>query len=89
MISTSIHLYLKKIFEYSLKEYLKVVILPCIVFSVLVIIIPYIITVLFPPSFIRLVLVGITSVLLSIIIAYMVILNSSEKGLVKKMINRK
>lgn len=83
------NLYLKKIFEYSLKEYLKVVILPCIVFSVLVIIIPYIITVLFPPSFIRLVLVGITSVLLSIIIAYMVILNSSEKGLVKKMINRK
>lgn len=83
------NLYLKKIFEYSLREYLKVVILPCIVFSVLVIIIPYIITVLFPPSFIRLVLVGITSVLLSIIIAYMVILNSSEKGLVKKMIKRK
>ena len=83
------NLYLKKVFDYSLREYLKVVIMPCACFSILVVIVPIIIIKILPSSFLRLVLVGIISVLVSVITAYWVVLNNSEKGLIKSFIKKK
>lgn len=81
--------YLKKIFPYSLLEYLKVVIYPCILFTLIVPIIPRLLALWLPSSFVRLLVVGIFSIMISCIVAYLVVLNKSEKELILNFINRK
>lgn len=83
------NIYLKKIFTYSIYEYIRKVILPCCMFTVLVPILPFIFMLLFPSSFIRLLTIGITSVIISCIVAYFVVLNQSEKALILNFIKRK
>ena len=83
------NIYLKKIFPYSLSEYVKKVILPCGIFTVLAPILPLLVIHFFPSSFVRLLLVGASSVLVSCIVAYFVVLNQSEKMLLLNFIKRK
>lgn len=77
---------LKRVFDYNIISYLKNVIFPCISFAILSPIIPFIITYLFPSSFIRLVLVSFISLASSIIIAILVILDKSERDMVKSIV---
>lgn len=83
------NIYLKRIFPYSLSEYLKKVILPCVVYTLLAPIAPFTLVLMLPSSFIRLMVVGAVSVLASLLIAYVVVLNQSEKSLILNFIKRK
>ena len=83
------NIYLKKVFPYSLSEYVKEVIWPCGIFTVLAPMPPLIVVQIFPSSFVRLLVVGTLSVIVSCIVAYFVVLNQSEKALVLKLIKQK
>ena len=80
---------LKQVFQYSLKEYLVKVILPCLSFIVLVPVLPYFITLLIPPSFGRLIFTGFTSVAISILVSYYIVLDRSEKDMVLSSIRKR
>ena len=82
------NLCMKKVFTYSIREYLKTVILPCCLFSLFVPILPYFMTLFYSSSFMRLIMVGGTSILLSCIMAYFFIFNKAEKTIVKNFIRR-
>ena len=83
------NIYLKKIFPYSLLEYVRNVILPCSIFTVLAPILPLLIIHSIPSSFARLLIVACLSVIASCIVAYIVVLNQSEKMLLLNFIKRK
>lgn len=83
------NIYLKRIFPYSLSEYFKKVLMPCGIFTLLAPTLPYIATLLLPSTFARLLLVGFLSIFSSCIIAYVVVLEKSEKVLILKFIKRK
>lgn len=83
------NIYLRKIFPYSLLEYFKQVIIPCLLFVILAIVMPLAIVLLYSSSFIRLFFVGLSSVISSCIIAYIFVLNQSEKSIVLNLIRRK
>lgn len=77
---------LKKVFDYNTISYLKKVILPCISFALLSPIIPFIITYFLPSSLFRLVLVTFVSIASSIFIAILIVLDKSEREMVKSML---
>ena len=79
---------LKQVFDYNIISYLKYVILPCVVFAILSPIVPIVITFLFPIGFIRLVLVSVVSVFLSMIIALLVVLDNSEREMLKSVAHK-
>lgn len=83
------NIYLKKMFPYSLFDYLREVIFPCGIYTLLAPLIPLIVVLLLPQSFARLLLVGILSIASSCAITYLVVLNNSEKVLIKNFIKRK
>lgn len=76
------NLLLKRVFDYSIKDYVVKVILPCFYFSVLVPIIPFIISRFLPSSFYRLIITCVLSGILSFIVAYFIILDKVEKEMV-------
>ena len=86
-------LILKHEFPYSIRDYLKSIILPCFLVSLASIIIPIALHYTMASSFIRLVLVAITGVGGVILFAYYFALNAYEKGMVndfvKKTLKRK
>ena len=82
------NLLLKKIFSYSIREYFMKVICPCVIFSVLVPIIPYIVSRELSASFLRLILIGIISVAISIVVSYFIVLDKSEKKVILTFIKR-
>lgn len=82
------NLLLKRVYSYSLQEYCTRVIIPCVVFSVLVPIVPFVIKVFLPPSFIRLLLICIVSVLMTVIVSYFLVLDKSEKDMILSFIKR-
>lgn len=73
------NLLLKRVFSYSLMYYLRKVILPCAIFTILVPILPYATTCILPSSFGRLLAVVAVTVLVSIVVTYYLILDSYEK----------
>lgn len=83
------NIYLKRIFPYSLSEYFRKVIIPCGAYTLLAPIAPFALVLLLSSSFIRLLVVGVVSVLASFLVAYMVVLNQSEKNLILNFIKRK
>lgn len=83
------NIYLKRIFPYSLSEYFKKVIIPCSIFTLLAPALPLIVTLLLPSTFTRLLIVGISSILSSCIVAYVVVLEQPEKALIIKFIKKK
>lgn len=86
-------LILRQEFPYSIKEYLKSIILPCFLVSLVSVIIPIILHYTLASSFIRLVLVAVVGVGGVILSAYCFALNEYEKGMVsdfvKKFLKRK
>ena len=86
-------LILRQEFSYSIKEYLKSVILPCFLVSLVSVIVPIVLRYTIPMSFVRLVLVAVTGVGGVILSAYGFALNAYEKGMVtdfvKKFLKRK
>lgn len=67
-------------------DYARSVFLPCFVFSVLVIILPIIVSLLMRPSFVRLLLLCVVSLICAIIIGYFFVMNKDEQNLAKSMI---
>lgn len=80
---------LKQVYSYKIKEYLGRVMLPCLLFLLIVPVIPYMITTFLASSFIRLLIVAILSILLSIVSAYVFVLDDTERHLVLRFIKRK
>ena len=95
IISQPVSLYLlHNVFVFSYVDYLKGVVLPCILFSLLMPIIPILCHYNMGIGFMRLAVVVIGSVLPSIFLVYFVVLNSKEKDLIlsfvkDKFLNRK
>lgn len=75
-------LILRQEFPYRIKDYLKSIILPCFLVSLVSVIIPIVLYYTMASSFIRLVLVAITGVGGVILSAYYFALNTYEKGMV-------
>ena len=86
-------LILRQEFSYSIKEYLKSVILPCFLVSLVSVIVPIVLRYVMAMSFIRMVLVAVAGVGGVILSAYLFALNAYEKemvtGFVKKFLKRK
>ena len=80
---------LKRIFDYSIREYIKKVVKPCLLFSIIAPILPYIITIIESASFIRLILTTIVSFVSSGYAAYYLVLNNKERQLIIDFINKK
>lgn len=82
----------KSVFEYSIKEYLKMVIMPCLTVTVLLPVVPFLVSKLMAISFSRLVVVCLLDIVLAILIAYAFVLNANEKqmalSIVDKLIKR-
>lgn len=78
----------RKVYEYSIREYLKTVIFPCVIVSVLLPIVPFMITKTMEVSFARLAVVCVADVLLAAAISYNIALDSSEKKMVLALINK-
>ena len=79
---------LRKVFDYNIKAYLKNVIIPCALFAAISPILPYLITVFIPSSFARLILVTFVSIVSSLIVSLCLVLNKSERKLVKSFISK-
>lgn len=88
-INQPVSLYLlRKIFSYPYREYLKAVIIPCLLFSILTPIFPICVHLTMQESFIRLIAVGIISVISSAVISYFFVLSESEKIVMKDLFNK-
>lgn len=83
------NLLLKKVFDYPIKDYTVKVILPCISFLVLVPIVPLAITMLIPSSFYRLIITCLSSLLISFVVAYIVVLDKEEKEMLIGFIRKR
>lgn len=73
---------LKKIFVYSKLEYMKHVLIPCSIFSVIVPCITILPTLFMESSFLRLLLVGVLEIIVSCLVSYLLVLNQQERQLV-------
>lgn len=79
---------LRKIFSYSYREYIKMVIIPCLLFSILTPIIPICTHLMMSESLIRLITVGIVSILSSVLVSYIFVLSDREKILLKDLLQK-
>lgn len=78
----------RNVFEYSIKEYVKAVIIPCAIISVLLPIVPFMITKYMETSFVRLAVVCVLDIMLVISISYAFVLNPSEKDMVLALVKK-
>lgn len=78
---------LHKVFDYSYKDYLRTVIMPCLKLTMLSPIFPLILYFLIPESLIRFFITTITSLIGCSLIAYFFILEKTEKELLKGFVN--
>lgn len=78
----------KQFFDYDVKRYLTKVILPILSITVLSPILPMVIHLSMPESFLRLVCVTLVSVIIIIIYSYFVILSKEERALALAMISK-
>lgn len=80
---------MKKVFPYSLRAYIKSVIIPLAIVSILLPVIPLILKTYLTSSFIRLVLICVSDLTLAICLIYFLVLNKSEKSFVIDFIFKK
>lgn len=80
---------MKKVFAYSMHSYLKSVVIPLAVITILLPIVPYLISIYMATSFLRLFLICILDVILAFCLIWGFVLNDKEKLLVKKFIHKK
>ena len=79
---------LHSMFDYSYRDYLSQVIKPCIIVTFLTPILPYLLTLWLGESFLRLVLVCITDVIVIGLTSYFLALTKTERGMVIQFINK-
>lgn len=77
---------LKRIFEYSYIDYMKEVIIPCAIFTVVVPILPLLISKFFAPCFMRLITNCLLTLVVAVVAAPLGVLNSHEIEIVGKFI---
>ncbi|MBQ0089070.1 MAG: hypothetical protein KBT27_07045, partial [Prevotellaceae bacterium] len=80
---------MKKVFAYSMRAYFKSVVIPLAAITILLPIIPYLISVIMETSFLRLFLICIVDVVLAFCLIWWIVLNSKEQILVKEFIYKK
>lgn len=73
----------REVFDYSYMSYVKDVIIRSAIFTVVISIVPTIINELVPSSFIRLFAICLTTLLISSVATYLIILNNNERNLLK------
>lgn len=76
------------VFHYSYKEYVCNTIMPCIAMTILVPLLPTAITYFMPDSFLRLILVSSSSLVVTVTLLYYCFLDNSEKGIVNSYIKK-
>lgn len=81
--------YLKKVFPFCIRDYIKQVIFPCVSMGIVSLLIPCLSIFFLPSSFIRLTLNFTIGSMVSIIVAYFIVLNNNERDLIRKMIQKK
>ena len=79
-------IYTNKIFYFNLKQYLREVMIPCGIMSLLAPVFPVIVSEFFPESFLRLIISFVSSAAILAISSYFVILRNNEKVFVKQII---
>lgn len=82
-------LFLKKEFDFSIKEYLRVCIYPLIPVVIIVPILPFLTTKLMVPSFLRLLIVAMMVLMSTILLFYFVLLNKAERTRLMLFIGKK
>ena len=80
---------LRRVFPYSYWEYCKKTILPCILYTLLLPLVPFSAHHLIMNSVLRFTVVLLLSILMSLLIFYYIIMDKNEKAVFKKMIIRK
>lgn len=79
-----------KVFPYSYKDYFKRIVYPCFSMTVLVPIVPFLLTRVMNDSFIRLALISIASLIMTAGLLYIAFLSKAEKNMIQQFIrNRK
>lgn len=90
IINQIICLYLlHSLFEFSYLEYLKQIILPCFLISIVLPVLPMVIRINMNESFVRFLSIGFSDIVLALPLIYFIILNKSEKSFVIQYINKK
>lgn len=79
---------LKKIFPYSIRTYIKQVVMPCLILVVLSPILPFLIHQELADGFLRLCLVVIISIITTAILAYFLVLTRGEKDMVMDYVRK-
>lgn len=79
---------LKTIVNYSLRDYISKVIIPIFQVAVLSMILPYFLHSVMPSGIFRFIIISIFSIVETIIIAYMIGTTTSEKEMIKTLINK-
>lgn len=80
---------LHKVFPYSYKEYTVKVIFPCLIFSLIVPIFPFILKQIMTEGLIRLSIITIISLIISLCISWLLVLDTNERIILRKFISRK
>ena len=78
----------RTIFPFSLKEYSKKVIIPCLLSTVLIPLIPVFLVLVLKTSLLRFILVCIVDVICSVIVIYCLVLDSAEKAILNAFLRR-
>ena len=90
IINQIICLYLlHSLFEFSYLDYLKQIILPCFLISIVLPVLPMVIRINMNESFVRFLSIGFSDIVLALPLIYFIILNKSEKSFVIQYINKK
>lgn len=79
---------LKKVFFYSIKEYIRMVIIPCMKVTIMATILPLLFHSFFEDSYIQIIFVVISGLSCTIFCSYFWVLNFQEKQLMKKLIHK-
>lgn len=79
---------LKQLFDYSLIDYIKIVVFPCFIFTILTPILPIIIHMFLHHGFICLCTVVFTSLASSVTVAYTIVLDKAEREIIKQYISK-
>ena len=80
---------MKKVFDYSMRAYLKSVVVPLAAITILLPIVPYLISAFMETSFSRLFSICIVDVVLAFSLMWGIVLNSKEQILVKEYIHKR
>lgn len=80
---------LKQHFHFSIKKYFTKVLLPCTLMALISIIMPFVIIHIMTPSLTRFIVNLLASSMWASIVAYFIVLDSSEKNLIKRIILKK